>query len=52
MVVLDQLKVKNMILISIQCVLNGYSLCIQALATNTSHFSETKDYDNGGARSA
>ena len=43
MVVPDQLKVKNMILIYIQCVLNVYSMCIQALAANTSHFSETKD---------
>ena len=27
-------------------------MCIQALAIKTSHFSKTKDYDNGGARSA
>ena len=52
MVVPDKLKVKNMILISIQCVLNVYSMCIQALAANTTHFRETKDYNNGGARSA
>ena len=50
MVAPDQLKVKNMILISIQCVLNVYTMCIQALAANKSHFSESKDYNNGGAR--
>ncbi len=48
----DQLKVKNMILISIQCVLNVYSMYIQALAANKSHFSQTKDYNNGSVRSA
>ena len=49
MVVPDQLKVKNIVLITIQCVFNVYSMRIQALAANTSHFSETKDYNNGGA---
>ena len=48
MMVPDQLKMKNMILISIQCVLNVYPMCIQALAANIYHFSETKDYNNGG----
>ena len=52
MVVPDQLKVKNMILIYIKCVLNVYSMSIQALAANTSNFSDTKDYNNGGAGSA
>ena len=32
----DQLKVKNKILIYIKYVLNVYSMCIQALAANTS----------------
>ena len=52
MVLPDQLKVKNMILICIQCVINVHSMRIQALAAHTSHFSETKDYNNGGAGSA
>ena len=52
MVVPDQHKVKNMITISIQSVLNVYSMSIQALAANTSHFRDTKDYNNVGARSA
>ena len=52
MVVPDQLKVNNMIVISIQYILNVYSNCNQALAANTSYFRETKDYNNGGAGSA
>ena len=38
--------------IYIQCLLNLYLMCIQALAAYTFHFSETKYYNNGGARSA
>ena len=40
---------KTMILIFIQCVLNVYLMCIQALVANTSHFRKTKDSNNGGA---
>ena len=54
MVLPDQLKVKNIILKSIQYVLIVYSMCIQALslAGKKPHLSETNDNNNGGARSA
>ena len=38
--------------IYIQCLLNLYLMCIQALAAYTFHFSETNYYNNGAARSA
>ena len=39
MVVPDQLNVKNMILVYIQCVFNVYLRSYQALEANTSYFS-------------
>ena len=38
---------KHMILISIQCVLNVYSMGFQAFAADIYHFSKTNDYNNG-----